>query len=196
MVFLIQNTQNRDTEAIQVKLGRVDPRNECALSQRAPPDLKELEEDKLDAFRTKYRSSPCAARENWNAGLEDAERRSRDAMNLAGVQIGQLLIPARRLREGSRSTATCSGYRSFSGAADGVLQLRRDPVAGRSDAGGQRRRSGLGDLLPSRRHPSGAFLSSNRRERRFAPSRTSCTVCRRPSSGSPSSPTPTAISSR
>jgi hypothetical protein len=37
MVFLIQNTQNRDTEAIQIKLGRADPRHAGRAQRAAQP---------------------------------------------------------------------------------------------------------------------------------------------------------------
>lgn len=52
MVFLIQNTQNRDTQAMQIKLDeliRVTQKAHNALL-----DLEELEEKELDAFRDKY----------------------------------------------------------------------------------------------------------------------------------------------
>ena len=52
MVFLIQNTQNRDTEAIQIKIDELIRATTGA--HNAQLDLKELEEDDLDAFRAKY----------------------------------------------------------------------------------------------------------------------------------------------
>ncbi|MCC8363359.1 low affinity iron permease family protein [Lysobacter sp. A6] len=52
MVFLIQNTQNRDTEAIQIKLDELlrshRPANNALL------DLEELEEEELDELRKSY----------------------------------------------------------------------------------------------------------------------------------------------
>ena len=52
MVFLIQNTQNRDTEAMQIKLDELlrshRPANNALL------DLEELEEEELDALRKSY----------------------------------------------------------------------------------------------------------------------------------------------
>lgn len=52
MVFLIQNTQNRDTEALQVKLDEIiratkDARNEVL-------DLEDLDEKELDKIREEY----------------------------------------------------------------------------------------------------------------------------------------------
>lgn len=62
MVFLIQNTQNRDTEAIQVKLDELIRATKGA--HNALLDLEELEEGDLDAFRTKYEALAAAARAN------------------------------------------------------------------------------------------------------------------------------------
>jgi low affinity Fe/Cu permease len=59
MVFLIQNTQNRDTAAIQVKL---DELIRVTHGHNALMDLEELDEDKLEAFRSKYEKLAAAAR--------------------------------------------------------------------------------------------------------------------------------------
>jgi low affinity Fe/Cu permease len=60
MVFLIQNTQNRDSEAIQVKLDELLRVTEGAHT--ALLDLEELEDEALDAFRRKYEALAEAAR--------------------------------------------------------------------------------------------------------------------------------------
>jgi low affinity Fe/Cu permease len=65
MVFLIQNTQNRDTEAIQLKLDELIRATKGA--HNALLDLEELEEEELDAFRQKYEALAEVAR----AALED-----------------------------------------------------------------------------------------------------------------------------
>lgn len=52
MVFLIQNTQNRDSEAMQVKLDELIRATRGA--QNALLDLEELEEDELDRIRAGY----------------------------------------------------------------------------------------------------------------------------------------------
>ena len=69
MVFLIQNTQNRDTEAIQVKLDELIRATQGA--HNALLDLEELEEENLAAFRAKYRALASAARTQISRGLED-----------------------------------------------------------------------------------------------------------------------------
>ena len=69
MVFLIQNTQNRDTEAIQVKLDELIRATKGA--HNALLDLEELEEATLDAFRTKYQALASAARVELSHGLKD-----------------------------------------------------------------------------------------------------------------------------
>jgi len=69
MVFLIQNTQNRDTEAIQVKLDELIRATNGA--HNALLDLEELEEDTLDAFRRKYQALAGAARAELSQGAQD-----------------------------------------------------------------------------------------------------------------------------
>ena len=69
MVFLIQSTQNRDTEAMQVKLDELIRATQGA--HNALLDLEELEEDKLDAFRKKYHRLADRARSQVQAGTED-----------------------------------------------------------------------------------------------------------------------------
>ncbi len=69
MVFLIQNTQNRDTEAIQVKLDELIRATSGA--HNALLDLEELEEDALDDFRRKYQRLAASAREDLDRGSRD-----------------------------------------------------------------------------------------------------------------------------
>jgi low affinity Fe/Cu permease len=71
MVFLIQNTQNRDTEAIQVKLDELIRATKGA--HNALLDLEELEEEALDAFRKKYRDLAGAARDLLSQGGLDTD---------------------------------------------------------------------------------------------------------------------------
>jgi low affinity Fe/Cu permease len=60
MVFLIQNTQNRDSEAIQIKLDELIRVMEGA--HNALLDLEELEEDDLDGIRMNYQKLAKLAR--------------------------------------------------------------------------------------------------------------------------------------
>ena len=69
MVFLIQNTQNRDTEAIQVKLDELIRATRGA--HNALLDLEELEEESLDAFRARYQALAAAARVELDKGNQD-----------------------------------------------------------------------------------------------------------------------------
>jgi low affinity Fe/Cu permease len=69
MVFLIQNTQNRDTEAIQVKLDELIRATRGA--HNALLDLEELEEESLDAFRRKYQALARTARTALEGGVDD-----------------------------------------------------------------------------------------------------------------------------
>ena len=69
MVFLIQNTQNRDTEAIQVKLDELIRATKGA--HNALIDLEEGEEERLDELRTKYQALADAARTQLGRGVVD-----------------------------------------------------------------------------------------------------------------------------
>lgn len=74
MVFLIQNTQNRDTAAMQVKLDELIRAIEGA--QNALLDLEELDEKDLEAIREQYETLAREAREELDA-------RSRDGVPVA-----------------------------------------------------------------------------------------------------------------
>ena len=71
MVFLIQNTQNRDTEAIQVKLDELIRVTNGAHNVLL--DLEELEEEELDAFREKYEALAKSARAKMSQGAKDTD---------------------------------------------------------------------------------------------------------------------------
>ena len=71
MVFLIQSTQNRDSEAIQVKLDEL-----IRLSKgghNALLDLEELEDKELDAIRAEYCRIAEQARERLRRGQSDTD---------------------------------------------------------------------------------------------------------------------------
>ncbi|QHE87850.1 low affinity iron permease family protein [Hydrogenophaga sp. BPS33] len=71
MVFLIQNTQNRDTEAMHVKLDELIRATQGAHT--ALLDLEELEEEELDAFRAKYEALAAQARARLQRGEQDTD---------------------------------------------------------------------------------------------------------------------------
>jgi low affinity Fe/Cu permease len=71
MVFLIQNTQNRDTEAIQVKLDELIRATKGA--HNALLDLEELEEETLDKFHAKYEKLAKTARGALEGGADDTD---------------------------------------------------------------------------------------------------------------------------
>jgi len=52
MVFLIQNTQNRESEAIQIKLDEL--LFVIAKANNALLDLEELEDEELEKIRNRY----------------------------------------------------------------------------------------------------------------------------------------------
>jgi low affinity Fe/Cu permease len=52
MVFLIQNTQNRDTEALQIKLDEIIRSIKGARNELL--ELEELDEEELDEIREEY----------------------------------------------------------------------------------------------------------------------------------------------
>ncbi len=72
MVFLIQNTQNRDTVAIQLKLDELIRATEGA--HNALLDLEELDERTLNAFRDKYELLATNARAGLALGMADTGR--------------------------------------------------------------------------------------------------------------------------
>ena len=69
MVFLIQNTQNRDSQALQVKLDELIRAFEGA--HNALLDLEELDDKTLERARERYRKLAEKAREDIKAGKPD-----------------------------------------------------------------------------------------------------------------------------
>jgi low affinity Fe/Cu permease len=73
MVFLIQNTQNRDSEAIQVKLDELIRSIDGA--HLALLDLEELDDHDLQRICTDYRELAKQARRDLRAGKSDTDVR-------------------------------------------------------------------------------------------------------------------------
>jgi low affinity Fe/Cu permease len=69
MVFLIQNTQSRDSEAMQVKLDELIRVTRGA--QNALLDLEELEEEELDVIRDRYEKIAERARGEFRKDERD-----------------------------------------------------------------------------------------------------------------------------
>ncbi len=61
MVFLIQNTQNRDTEAMQIKLDELI--HVSAKANNELLDLEEMEEQELDRLRQHYENMAQKAKD-------------------------------------------------------------------------------------------------------------------------------------
>jgi len=69
MVFLIQNTQNRDSAALQIKLDELIRALDGA--HNALLDLEELDEELLEKMRMRYRKLAERAREDLLSGKSD-----------------------------------------------------------------------------------------------------------------------------
>ncbi|TCT07828.1 low affinity Fe/Cu permease [Aquabacter spiritensis] len=94
MVFLIQNSQNRDTAALQIKLDELIARTEGPRNVLL--DLEDLDEETLDRLRADYARLADLARAEAGEGAEVVrpDRSFRDVCD-----------PARSIGEGARGTA-------------------------------------------------------------------------------------------
>ena len=71
MVFPIQNTQNRDTEAMQIKLDELIRATQGA--HNALLDLEDLEEEQLERYRRRYEALAAMARDKLKRGELDTD---------------------------------------------------------------------------------------------------------------------------
>jgi low affinity Fe/Cu permease len=71
MVFIIQNTQTRDTEAMQLKLDELIRATQGA--HNALLDLEDLEEAQLERYRRRYEALAAMAREKLERGELDTD---------------------------------------------------------------------------------------------------------------------------
>ncbi len=69
MVFLIQNAQNRDTHALQIKLDELIRVTEGAHT--ALLDLEELEDEEICAIRARYHSIAADSRKSMRNSKDD-----------------------------------------------------------------------------------------------------------------------------
>ena len=71
MVFLIQNTQNRDTAAIQLKLDELIRATQGA--HNALLNLEEIDEEQFERYRRSYEKLAARAREKLKKGELDTD---------------------------------------------------------------------------------------------------------------------------
>jgi low affinity Fe/Cu permease len=71
MVFLIQNTQNRDTAAIQLKLDELIRATQGA--HNALLDLEEIDEEQFERYRRSYEKLAARARQKLKLGELDTD---------------------------------------------------------------------------------------------------------------------------
>jgi low affinity Fe/Cu permease len=71
MVFLIQNTQNRDTEAIQLKLDELIRATQGA--HNALLHLEEMDDEQIERYQRSYRKLAAAARAKLERGELDTD---------------------------------------------------------------------------------------------------------------------------
>ena len=86
MVFLIQNTQNRDTAALQLKLDELIRASQGA--HNALLDLEELSEKELDVIRTRYEKLAGEAREELRQGGADTGSPEVGSVGAGGLHQG------------------------------------------------------------------------------------------------------------
>jgi low affinity Fe/Cu permease len=98
MVFLIQNTQNRDAQAVQLKLDELIRVNRMA--RNAMIDLEDLSEEELERIREKF------------AGL--AEQRASAAATAAAAAAGEDCDDAKKI--GERAAKIAAGTMTVAAA--------------------------------------------------------------------------------
>jgi low affinity Fe/Cu permease len=102
MVFLIQNTQNRDSEAVQVKLDELI--RAMAGARNAVIDLEELDDADRSRIHAYYIALAEAARRSAGTDAGGVENRRADPYPLAEGES-----PSSSLRARSRSSADSAG---------------------------------------------------------------------------------------
>jgi low affinity Fe/Cu permease len=86
MVFLIQNTQNRDTEALQIKLDELI----CVIdgAQNALLDLEVLDDGVLDRIRSNYQNLAGQVREELKQGRSGTDVPEVDPPEIESTETG------------------------------------------------------------------------------------------------------------
>jgi len=80
MVFLIQNTQNRDTKALQLKLDELI--FVIAKANNSLLDLEEMDESELDKIRDRYEKVAAKSRKASSAHQNALAANTNDAKNV------------------------------------------------------------------------------------------------------------------
>ncbi len=84
MVFLIQNTQNRDSAALQIKLDELihcfEQANDSLL------DLERMDESDIDRIREKYLEAASRARRKADALKQTQEQKQREEAGTPGAR--------------------------------------------------------------------------------------------------------------
>jgi low affinity Fe/Cu permease len=94
MVFLIQSTQNRDTEAMQIKLDEIIRSLQGA--HNALLCLEELDEEELDNIRVKYAKIASEARSALQNGSFDTGVPEVEVVGTAEQRIARPVNPKQR----------------------------------------------------------------------------------------------------
>ena len=104
MVFLIQNTQDRDSEAVQVKLDELIRATRGA--HNALLDLENLDADELDDVRRRYERLAEQAREALRRGRGDTDAPAVAERVVRTERAARRATPRRRPPRNGRSGAT------------------------------------------------------------------------------------------
>jgi low affinity Fe/Cu permease len=86
MVFLIQNTQNRDTAAMQAKL---DELIRTSAAQNTFIGIEHLPQEEVEAFRDRCAALAAVSKKAAKAGSKAVERANRSAQD-AAVKVHDL----------------------------------------------------------------------------------------------------------
>jgi len=96
MVFLIQNTQNRDSEAVQIKLDELI--RSIAGARNTVIDLEELDETQLESIRQRYLALAERARRKGDTSCEEQLEEAAKEVALEEEEIEEEKQEGRKVR--------------------------------------------------------------------------------------------------